>query len=74
MNPEEAVQAFADLVGARPVGTGQPSVMVPMHWGTFKLTDEPMDEPPVRVARAWQAAGRAPTHLWVLAHGESRVL
>ncbi len=37
MNPEEAVEAFRAL-NAR--------VMVPIHWGTFKLTDEAMDEPP----------------------------
>lgn len=36
MNPEEALAAFRDL-GARR--------MVPMHWGTFDLTDEPIDEP-----------------------------
>jgi L-ascorbate metabolism protein UlaG (beta-lactamase superfamily) len=40
LNPEEAVRAFSDL-GARE--------LVAMHWGTFKLTDEPMDEPPVRL-------------------------
>jgi L-ascorbate metabolism protein UlaG (beta-lactamase superfamily) len=37
MNPREALDAFRDL-GARRV--------VAMHWGTFKLTDEPLDEPP----------------------------
>ncbi len=68
MNPEEAVQAFVDL---DPAGR---SVMVPMHWGTFKLTDEPMDEPPARVARAWQASGRPADRLWRLAHGETRTL
>jgi L-ascorbate metabolism protein UlaG (beta-lactamase superfamily) len=36
MNPQEALAAFRD-VGAR--------IMVPMHWGTFDLTDEPIDEP-----------------------------
>ncbi|MDQ1348078.1 MAG: hypothetical protein QG573_1452, partial [Acidobacteriota bacterium] len=35
MNPEEAVGAFRDLGAAH---------MVPMHWGTFDLTDEPIDE------------------------------
>jgi L-ascorbate metabolism protein UlaG (beta-lactamase superfamily) len=35
-NPEDAVQAFLDL-NAR--------WMVPMHYGTFRLSHEPMDEP-----------------------------
>jgi N-acyl-phosphatidylethanolamine-hydrolysing phospholipase D len=74
MNPEEAVQAFQDLQRSRPPVPGRPAVMVPMHWGTFKLTDEPMDEPPARARRAWQAAGLEPAHLWLLSHGESRVL
>ena len=34
MNPEDAVQAFVDL-GARR--------LLAMHWGTFKLTDEPLE-------------------------------
>jgi L-ascorbate metabolism protein UlaG (beta-lactamase superfamily) len=45
MTPEDAVQAFVDL-GARR--------LVPMHWGTFKLTDEPLDEPPRRLLADWQ--------------------
>jgi N-acyl-phosphatidylethanolamine-hydrolysing phospholipase D len=36
MNPAEALTAFREL-GARS--------MLPMHWGTFDLTDEPIDEP-----------------------------
>jgi L-ascorbate metabolism protein UlaG (beta-lactamase superfamily) len=48
LNPEEAVRAFSDL-GARE--------LVAMHWGTFKLTDEPMDEPPVRLHAEWQRRG-----------------
>jgi L-ascorbate metabolism protein UlaG (beta-lactamase superfamily) len=35
MNPEEALAAFRDLGAAH---------MLPMHWGTFDLTDEPIDE------------------------------
>ncbi len=62
MNPEEAVQAFADL-GARH--------FLAMHWGTFKLTDEPLDEPPQRLDAEWtrRAWPRDPLH--VLAIGES---
>jgi len=65
MNPEEAVEAFRAL-NAR--------VMVPIHWGTFKLTDEAMDEPPVRARAAWQAAGLPREGYRQLAHGETLVL
>lgn len=66
MNPEDAVRAFVDLRAA--------PAMVPMHWGTFKLTDEPMAEPPQRTAAAWRAAGLPPDALWVLTPGETRVV
>jgi N-acyl-phosphatidylethanolamine-hydrolysing phospholipase D len=40
MNPEEAVQAFLDARCQRAAA---------MHWGTFALTDEPMQEPSLRL-------------------------
>ena len=65
MNPEEAVQSFLDL---------NASIMVPMHWGTFRLTDEDMLEPPARTRAAWAAAGLPAAALRVLRHGETLVL
>ncbi|HTQ77960.1 MAG TPA: MBL fold metallo-hydrolase [Burkholderiales bacterium] len=44
MNPEDAVRAFGAL-GARR--------FVAMHWGTFKLTDEDLREPPEFLRRIW---------------------
>jgi N-acyl-phosphatidylethanolamine-hydrolysing phospholipase D len=70
MNPEEAVQAFADVT----TGRSGDAVLLPIHWGTFKLTDEPMDEPPRRTGELWSLSGRNPNHLWVMKHGETRVL
>lgn len=71
MNPEEAVLAYRDLVSGP---AESPGVMVPIHWGTYKLTDEPMDEPPGRTRQAWMGAGLPEERLWVLQHGETRHL
>ena len=43
MNPEEAVRVFQETRCRRAVA---------MHWGTFRLTDEPMREPVLRLERA----------------------
>jgi L-ascorbate metabolism protein UlaG (beta-lactamase superfamily) len=48
MNPEEALAAFHDL---------RAKTMVPMHFGTFALTREPLDEPLQRLMLASSAAG-----------------
>jgi hypothetical protein len=45
-----------------------------MHWGTFRLTDEPVGEPPERI-RAWfDERGHARERLWVFDVGETRAL
>ena len=43
MNPEEAVKAFEDL---------EAKYGVAIHWGTFKLTTERLDEPPERLRQS----------------------
>jgi L-ascorbate metabolism protein UlaG (beta-lactamase superfamily) len=65
VDPEEAVQIYQDL-GAR--------YAVAMHWGTFQLTDEPIDEPPQRLAAALEQAGIPAERFFLMKIGESRVL
>jgi L-ascorbate metabolism protein UlaG (beta-lactamase superfamily) len=65
MNPEESARAARELGAAN---------MVAMHWGTFRLTDEPVGEPPVRVRAAWSEQAADPSRLWILDVGESRAL
>ena len=73
MNPEEAVTAWQSIADVqRVLHHRAPPPMLCIHWGTYKLTDEPMDEPPKRVAAAWAAAGLHADLLWVSAHGETR--
>lgn len=65
VNPEDAVRIHRD-VGSR--------LSVGMHWGTFILTDEPVDEPPHRLARALHDQGVDPRDFVVMQHGETRRL
>jgi N-acyl-phosphatidylethanolamine-hydrolysing phospholipase D len=72
MNPDEAVMAFRSLHASHGHAAGR--AMVGIHWGTFRLTDEPILEPPRRTREAWERAKLPPDDLWVLAHGETRVV
>ena len=63
LNPEEAMQAARDVGAVRVVG---------MHWGTFDLTDEPLDEPPRRFHAAGAAVGWEPERVWTMDVGETR--
>lgn len=62
LDPEEALAAFEDL-GAK--------TFVAMHWGTFKQTDEPLDEPPLRLEAERARRGIAKARVRVLAVGET---
>jgi len=61
--PEEALRIF-DAVDAR--------IFVAMHWGTFDLGDEPLDEPPQRLEAEARRRGLGPDRVWILRHGETR--
>lgn len=71
MSPEEAVQSLVALTAARP---GHRCTMLASHWGTFRLTDEPVDEPPAFARAAWTRANLPSGNLWIFTHGETRVL
>lgn len=51
VNPAEAVQIALDLQVKRSFG---------MHWGTFMLTDEPIEEPRARLVQALKERNLAP--------------
>ncbi len=63
MNPEQAVQAASDLDARR---------VVAMHYGTFDLSDEPLDEPPRRFRDAAAGAGRSEERAWLMSIGATR--
>jgi N-acyl-phosphatidylethanolamine-hydrolysing phospholipase D len=61
MDPAEAYQAHLDL-GSH--------TMIGMHWGTFDLTDEPLDLPPRVLSQVVSDRGGDPERARVLAIGE----
>ena len=62
MDPADAMRAFAALGAAR---------FVAMHWGTFKLTDEDLREPPALLRECWRRANLAAAPLAIPAIGET---
>ena len=62
MDPDEAVQAFLDLQARRAVG---------MHFGTFQLTGEPIDEPSKKLKAALDAKDIPADRFIVLDIGET---
>ena len=65
VNVEEALKIHADLGAQRTLG---------VHWGTFELTDEALDEPPRQLRRQRTAAGLSEEDFFTLAIGETRRL
>lgn len=63
-NPEEAVQIM-QVMGVKQA--------LAIHWGTFVLTAEPVDEPPKRLASALKSAGIADDAFIAPAIGATRI-
>jgi len=63
MNPEEALRAF-EALGA--------DLMIPMHYGTFRLGFEPMEEPPDRLLGHARSLG-VDDKIRILSEGEAAV-
>lgn len=61
VNPAEGYQVFLDL-GAK--------TMIPMHWGCFDLTDEPVDLAPKVLAQVLEEKGADRERVRILAVGE----
>lgn len=68
MDPDDAVAAY---VAMNNVNADNRCVFIPSHWGTFVLTDEPVDEPPRRLENAWRTAGFPAENCVILRPGES---
>jgi L-ascorbate metabolism protein UlaG (beta-lactamase superfamily) len=64
MNPEEAVQAHVDL---------QSKLSIPIHFGTFQLTDESIDEPILRLTEALKQQSISADIFKTLLEGETIV-
>jgi len=62
---EEALKIHADVGAKRSFG---------LHWGTFELTDEPLDEPPRVLAELRARAGLPEDEFFTMAIGETRRL
>ena len=64
MSPAEALKAFEDLQGR---------IFIPIHWGTFDLADEPLDDPPRRLRELIKEKDLDSSNFWILKHGETHV-
>ncbi len=61
VNPEEAVKIHQDV---------HSKLSIAIHWGSFALTHEPMDEPPKKLAEALTKQNIGPDNFRTVKHGE----
>ncbi len=65
VNPADALQIMLDLEAKQAMG---------VHWGTFRLTQEALDEPPRDLTLALRERGLPTDAVWLLCHGETRAI
>jgi N-acyl-phosphatidylethanolamine-hydrolysing phospholipase D len=65
LNPREAVRVHQDIRSQQSIG---------MHWGTFKLTEEPLAEPPLFLQKVLEEEKISAEKFIVLKFGETRIL
>ena len=65
INPEEAVKIHKEINSRYSVG---------IHWGTFILTDEPVEEPPRLLQKFSKKLGLKSKDFFVMKHGETMSL
>ena len=64
VDPDEAVSIHRDIKSRQSIG---------IHWGTFELTDEPLDQPIGDLAQALVRAGEPVDRFVLFKHGETRI-
>lgn len=64
LDPVEAVQVHREVMAQQSIG---------MHWGTFKLTDEPLAEPPLYLHQVLRQSQLPPEQFQVMRIGETKI-
>lgn len=62
VDPAESIKIHHDLHARKSIA---------IHWGTFELTDEPLDQPPALLAQELKNASMSADQFVVLKHGET---
>jgi L-ascorbate metabolism protein UlaG (beta-lactamase superfamily) len=64
-NPDEAVQIAEDTEARHAIG---------VHWGSFEMSQENFDQPPLDLAQALSQRKLSASRFWLLRQGETRLL
>jgi len=65
LSPDEAVKVFREI---------NSKFFVPIHWGTFELADEPLDQPPKELLKEIQNQSLNSEQFLILKHGETKII